>query len=273
MSNIRKSVKILAGVTAVVLIIGVLWFANGLMGNPISKMMANNAAKKYIEENYNNIDLEIEDATYSFKSGDYYVEVKSPTSKDTHFTVSITLFGKVQYDTYEDDVIKKNNTYYRISSEYNDKIKKVFESKSFPYKSDIGFGDIAMKEENIDYGIDIESLELDKNYDMNEIGKQSGKIVFDAQDEEISIKKASEILLNIKNILNEKGIYFYAIDFTLEKPRDKNGEANVDDTSITLNEFLDKDIYEKDLETRVEKCLNDTKEYYKNQDMEKFQNE
>ena len=35
-------------------------------------------------------------------------------------------------------------------------------------------------------------------------GKRSENIVFYAQDKEISIKKASEILLDIKNILNKE---------------------------------------------------------------------
>ena len=42
----KKSVKILAGITAFILIGGILWFANGLLGNPISKALANNTAKK-----------------------------------------------------------------------------------------------------------------------------------------------------------------------------------------------------------------------------------
>ena len=48
----RKSIKILAGSIAFLLIIGILYFANGFLGNPISKMMANNTSRKYIEKNY-----------------------------------------------------------------------------------------------------------------------------------------------------------------------------------------------------------------------------
>jgi len=37
----KKLVKILAGITVFVLIGGILWFANSLLGNPISKALAN----------------------------------------------------------------------------------------------------------------------------------------------------------------------------------------------------------------------------------------
>ena len=43
----KKSVKILAGITAFVLIGGILWFASGILGNPISKVLANNTCLVY----------------------------------------------------------------------------------------------------------------------------------------------------------------------------------------------------------------------------------
>ena len=55
----KKSVKILAAVTAFILIGGILWFANGFLGNPISKALANNTAKKYIAKNYSDMYLNI----------------------------------------------------------------------------------------------------------------------------------------------------------------------------------------------------------------------
>ena len=101
----------------------------------------------------------------------------------------------------------------------------------------------------------------------------SGHIVFYAQNEEITLKKASEILLDIKNILSEKNIYFYAIDFNLEKSRDKEGTANPDDTSIKIEQFLYKDIYEEGLEKRLEKSQENTKKYYEKLDEEKLKQE
>ena len=125
----KKSVKILAGITAFVLIGGILWFASGLLGNPISKALANNTAKKYIAKNYSDMDLNISEVSYSFKDGNYHTDVKLSTSKDTYFTISISPLGKLQYDSYENDVTKRNNTYIRLNEEYGEKVKEVFEDK------------------------------------------------------------------------------------------------------------------------------------------------
>ena len=116
------------------------------------------------------------------------------------------------------------------------------------------------------YGINLGELELDKNYDINEMGKEYGHIVFYAQDEEISIKRASEILLDIKNILDKNNISFYAIDFTLEKHGEGNEKVNTNDKSISIEEFLYEDIYEEGLENRMEESSDKLQEHYKEQD-------
>ena len=246
-------------------------------------MIANKNGKEYISKEYKDMNLQTEEASYSFKDGGYHIQVKSLTSKDTYFEVVMSPFGKVVYDSYENNVTNKWNTYERINESYGSKVKKVFENKDFPYKSDICFGEI--KEKDIEqsseykeynlpvYGIDRKDLILDKDYDISELGKTAGHIVFYAQNEEITLKKASEILLDIKNILSEKNIYFYAIDFTLEKPRDKDGVANPDDTSIRIEQFLYKDIYEEGLEKRLEKSQENTKKYYEKLDEEKLKQE
>ncbi len=53
----KKSIKILSGGLAFLLIIVILYFANGLLGNPISKTVANNVSKEYIAKNYPNLKL------------------------------------------------------------------------------------------------------------------------------------------------------------------------------------------------------------------------
>ena len=70
--------KISALCLAIVLIVGVCWFANGLVGNPISKIMAHHSAVKYIETKYPNTDYVIEEVSYNFKDGGYYAHVISP---------------------------------------------------------------------------------------------------------------------------------------------------------------------------------------------------
>ncbi|MEG1028183.1 MAG: DUF3139 domain-containing protein, partial [Oscillospiraceae bacterium] len=106
--------RTIAAIIAFILIGVVLCFANSLVGNPISKMIVNSSAKKYIQQNYQGMDLQLEKAQYNFKDGTYWVNVKSNTSIDTHFSVDFLWNGKVRYDNYENRVLKKGNTLYRL---------------------------------------------------------------------------------------------------------------------------------------------------------------
>ena len=63
----KKVWKILALVVAIALIAGIAWVANGLNGNPISKMLAKKGANAYLEEHFPNTDYYIEDLGFSFK--------------------------------------------------------------------------------------------------------------------------------------------------------------------------------------------------------------
>lgn len=267
----KRSTKILVTLVVFILIGVVILFANAILGNPVSKMMADNNAKEYIEKNYKDLDLVVEKVGYDFKRGEYYVNVKNPNSKDIHFTLTYNSFGRLINDFYENNVVNKWNTYQRINDEYFDKVKKVFEDKNFPYKVDIGFGDLKVMEDTENeyghkYGIKLSDLEIDKKYDILDLGRKYGNIVCYVEDDNISIKRASEILLDIKSILDDKNITFYTIDFVLEKRRDENGEKNSDDTSVEVKDFLYSDIYKSGLEDRIKEEEKNLKKYYKEQD-------
>ncbi|MEG1983759.1 MAG: hypothetical protein RR009_00640, partial [Oscillospiraceae bacterium] len=66
-------------------------------------------------------------------------------------------------------------------------------------------------------------------------------------------------------ILDEKSVPFYAITFVLGKPRIED-TPNPDDSEIHLTDFLHSDIYEADLEERVQKSHEETMTYFAQQD-------
>ncbi|UWG96559.1 hypothetical protein LPY66_16970 [Dehalobacter sp. DCM] len=271
----KRFVKILACVLALVLFGGILWFANGLVGNPVSRMLAENAAKNYIADNYPDLQLELADATYNFKSSNYSVIAKSPTSIDTHFYMAISSRGQIKYDSYKDDVLQKRNTYDRINNGYGSMADTIFESEDFPYTSYINYAELIARPDTIathdrnpfepEYGLNIEALELDKKYNVAELGKTAGHIVFYTEDEDVSIKKAAEIMLDLKNILDQNKVFFYAIDFVLEKPR-LDEKPNPDDPAIRVSGFLYSDIYENGLEQRIEVAHDALQKYYAEED-------
>ncbi|MBQ1996047.1 MAG: hypothetical protein II237_07650, partial [Clostridia bacterium] len=179
----RKALKITAFILALALIGGIGFFANALVGNPISKFLANRSAEKYISETYPEGDFLIRDVRYDFKVGGYYAKIYSPRSIDSDFELRIDFFGKVHYDTYEYSVLTGENTAQRINKEYREAVDRVLNSTLFPYNSDIGYGDIEFIPEeykdNFDvpsYAIVTEALVPDAIYDINEMGRKAGHL-------------------------------------------------------------------------------------------------
>lgn len=113
----KRTLKILAGVVAIALIIGILFITNSFVGNPISKMIANKAIKKYVDQNYSSFDLEIEKTSYNFKDGSYMARAKSKRSIDTKFN-AYYYKGKVR-DNYQSYVLGMLSTFQRFLDEYS----------------------------------------------------------------------------------------------------------------------------------------------------------
>ena len=274
----KKPLKIVALAVALILIAGIAFFANALVGNPVSKYLAKISGEKIIEENHPDSDFYIEKIFYSFKDGFYHITVSSPSSPDSQFKIMSNFYGKAVLNTYEDVITNKRNTAERIWKEYREATDKIFESPSFPYDTDIAFGDIEFTDrESIsvdfmlpDYGIVTDTLELDAYYDITELGEKAGHLNIYVYDEDVSEEKMAEILLGIKDIFLSSGVKFYAIDCVLEYPRPENGEP-YKDGRIEVSNFLCEDIYEEGLSERVAEANRKVEEYHAQQDALKQQ--
>ncbi len=88
---------------------------------------------------------------------------------------------------------------------------------------------------------------------------------FYAQDKEITLEKASEILLAIKEFFDEKEVYFHNIDFVLEEPY-IDGNRNFDGETLDIQNFLYEDIYEEGMLERVTKANEETMAYFAAED-------
>lgn len=269
----KKFVKIIAGLTALSLIGVLLWTANGFLGNPISKSMANKSAKKFILENYEELNLSIEKAEFSFKDGKYLVDVSSPSSMDTYFTVIVLPNGQVFGTTYEDQFLSKFNTWQRVNEEYRLMVDGILRDENFPYQSDINFGEIPIINDSDEtfgpkYGVVLEDLEIDERFDLTVMASKIGHIVFYISDYEVTSKRASEILLDLKRIFDENQVPFYAIDFTLEEPNNE-GVNPLTNKTFSVGNFLYEDIHEENLEKRIEETAKELQKFYDSQDAKK----
>ena len=263
----RKPLKIIAIVLAVVIVGVAGFFANAFFGNPVSKTLAELTAEKHLSEVYADTDFEIENVIYDFKVSAYYVNIISPSSKDSYFDIACDFFGRLVYDSYESRVLSGENTARRLENEYYDAVREVLQGDDFPYECEIGFGDVNFNTEDFeasadtpDYAIIFETLELDKSYDMKEIGTQAGHLYVYLNVEEITEEQMAKVLLDLKNAMDKAGVTFCSVDCQLE-----NNDA---ETWLEVRNFLYSDIYEEDLIERVKKSVKETKEYYEAMDKE-----
>ena len=275
---LKRILKISALVLAIVLIIGVCAFANGLIGNPISKALARYTAEKHVAEVYGDTDYELVDVTYSFKDGYYHAVVSSPSSVDTHFTLMINSFGVLNYDNYDHYVKSGWNTASRIDTDYRKAVDTVFESKAFPYHAYISYGELMFVSSDYkdasdipEYALITEELTPDAYYNANLLGAKSGKLTVYIDDENVTPERLAEILLDIRRTFDSAGIGFYAIDCVLEYPRDENGFY--EDGRVEVMDFLHSDIYEDGLVERVNASNDAANAYYSAQDAEKLAEE
>lgn len=272
----KKHFKMAALVIAIILIVGLGCFANSLLGNPISKMLATNTAQKHLAETYAGTDYYMERITYSFKDGKYHAFITSPTSMDTQFSLTITMLGELRLDTYE-DVANGFNTARRVDYDYRDLTNTIFENPSFPYICRFSYGTLEIYPEEAfadperndvpSYAINQKELELDKIYDIKELGKQAGHLVIYVESDTVSMKKATEIILDIKSIFDNAGIPFKAIDFTLEYPKSEDGKRP--EGEVSIKNFSYEDIYEDGMIDRVQDADKALKAYYEEQDSKK----
>ena len=267
----KKILKIGAIVLASLLIVGICFFANSLVGNPISKALAKNTAEKHIEKNYADTDYELEGVNYSFKDGYYHAQISSPSSVDSAFTLMINGFGELKYDNFDNNVTNGWNTATRLDLEYRKAVEVVFGSTLFPYNENIGFGELVfIPEENKnvpdvqDYALITNELTLDAYYNVNELGARAGKLTVYVEEDNVTAERMAEILLGIRKCFDDSGLGFYAIDCVLE-PVDNFSTDN----RVEVMDFRYADIYEEGLVERVKAADEAVKEYYNVWDAEK----
>ena len=273
MSKKKRFLKIAAFVAAMALIVGVIVFANALIGNPVSKHLAKSAAEEYLVENFPDGDYIIARTSYSWKTGGgYYINLVSPSSIDSSFEIYTDMAGNIVYDTYESNVLQHGNTVSRLEKEYRELCDSVLNSPLFPYRSDIAygtleytFGDLAGYPGAPDYYIVREELELDKIYDIRELGAQAGMITLYVQDEDVSFEHAAEILLDLKELMDGSGVPFKTVFFTLQYPPSTDGVPRPDGR-VNFSNFAYEEIYEEGLTERVKAAHEALEAYYAEQD-------
>lgn len=248
----RKIGKIIAGIVGIGLIIMLLLFANSLVGNPVSKLLAQNAAQKYIEENYSGLDLEVQRTGYNFKWGEYTSFVQSSTSEDTAFSIYFDSFGGVRRDDYEYEVANNFTTFRRLDEEMREAGKELI-GGGLNYDFEYAAFSFSKEEE------DLTKLKRDMKLDLHnpplplamDVTLYSADVTYDKIAE---VAKALEVLAAEQNI--PVSCYSVRIMPSADKPDDEN-QASSWVNSIAVTDFPAERMNEENLPQVMEQFERD----------------
>lgn len=273
----RKVLKVIALFLAIVLIGGLGWFANGLVGNPVSRLLASRALDKYVAQTYSHLDLRIERFGFDFKSGGYFAYMCSENSIDTAFYIDMDMLGHVTYDSFDTWVTSKMNTEQRVEEQYRQMVKDVLDSSGFPYSSDIKGGTLEFAQDwewgdkrDHSYAIPRDELVMDKEYSLGEIrdlGARAGILTIYVQEDTVTAERAAEIMLHIKELFDAQDVPFYRMDFVLQYPRPED-DSPWPEGDVRVELVYD-DIYEDGLTERIQNSHEALYERFAEMDKEK----
>lgn len=221
-----------------------LHFRIQLYGKESDKKAVQVAAKQHIETKYQGKNLDIEEVSYDFKSDRYKVWVQSKTSRDTVFSLYFDPDGNFLSDDY-DRVLNRWTTAARLDREYNDLVSKAIGEDDFSFETSyqryallIEYDDAATTE----HAISAKDLELDKSYDIKDLGKEYGALTFHVDTKEIRKDHAEKAFEEIKAKMQEKNIPFYCVDIRLEKTGSDGSVQSTSDYHFVLDESKKDDL-------------------------------
>lgn len=122
----KKKIKTILISAAFLLAIGALYctLILPLKGSIIHKAVLTGRVRNYVSQTYGE-GFSVDHAGYNFKTNDYICHVKSDTSLDTRFSVYESKDGKLS-DSYEFDVLQKENTIWRLNREMDELVVRDF---------------------------------------------------------------------------------------------------------------------------------------------------
>lgn len=256
--RIPKSVKVL-GIILVIHIVLLPFFF--IVGYPLSYGLVALSTSIHVAQTQPELDVHIDRIAYDFIHGGYTVYYVSPTSQDTYFRIVCDGLGLIHLD-YSDTATSKGHTLSRIQQEYREYLEDTLAMAEFDFEVRLAFPEITRQNGNEwgslnkDFGItdvEIQALELDGEYNFREFASKYGRINIQILDNQVTVERAAEILLQLKEHLAEQEIPWYAMDFSLTSDHSEY---------VMLFDFLNSDVYEEGLVDRVKESNDATHKHY-----------
>lgn len=232
-----KTMKIILYTALAILLAIALFIVLSFYGNPISKILADKAANKYLETHYRELDLVRERAYYKFKDGTYVVELWDKNSIDTKFTLDFDSFGKMKRDTFDDRLFNTFRRYMGFLDDLGDEIAK---------DSGLDFVIWLRPDDNFDYRA---HLTLDQDFDKDNL---PSKITagFKAYAEKPSLDDLMNGLKKVYEALKERNIAVSTYSGLVVPNADKAEEGRAESwaNAISAGDVPERVIVDGDME-------------------------
>ena len=229
--------KIILYTALAILLAIVLFIVLSLFGNPISKIMADKAADKYLETHHRDLDLVHERAYYNFKDGTYVVRLWDKHSIDTKFTLEYDSFGKMKRDTFDDRLFNTFRRYMGFLDDLADEIAK---------DSGLDFVIWLRPDDDTDYR---DYLTLDQDFDRDNL---PSKITagFKAYAEKPSLDDLMNGLKKVYEVLKERDIAVSTYSGLVVPNADKAEEGRAESwaNAISAGDVPERVIVDGDME-------------------------
>lgn len=251
----KKILKLCSIVLAIIIMLTTLFVANNLVGNPISKYLANKNVLVYIEETYPYQELIVDDAFYDFKINNAYcINVSSEKLKDLYFNIWIDSFGNVIEDNYDHNITNGNNVLMRLELEYKEETSKALKElevgtyfgrcEDFFYSTSL-LSDVYVSANdlfNLDntFIIEANKLILDNRYDIDDLGGFHGIVDISVWFNEVdtSFEMGSTALKELKRVFELNDSYFKYVNLNVYSNDDEEFQYTLDLFPI---EFIEED--------------------------------
>lgn len=226
-------------------------FFIAFFGNPISRLLADKAADKYIETHYKDLDLIRDRAHYNFKDGYYIVRLRDKNSEDTKFYLGFDSFARIKADTYDSILF---NTSIRLSDELNSYGKSLEKKYNFPYEISL-----TTVNDNIE-----EKLILDQEFDFDNFKEDVNAQAF-GYTKNPNLEEELDILCDLQKIMDKTSLKVtkYSIILIPEENKKPDGEAESWAGSISVSDVPQEVVRNKDIKefkNIYEKSISETKD-------------
>lgn len=220
-------------------------------GNPISRLMAEKSATKYIEAHYKDLDLNRDKAYYNFKDGYYTVRLRSKTSKDTAFMLGFDSFGKLKQNTYDDILF---NTEIRLLDELRGYGADLQYKYNFPYEISL----------NTVEDVPRENLVLDQEFDFDNFKENVNAQAF-GYVKNPSLEKCFDVLCDLQKIMDKSSLKVtkYSVILIPEENKKPEGEAESWEGALSVHDVPEEVLRNKDIKefkNIYEKSISETKD-------------